>query len=106
MAGWIPRCFKTGLCVSNKTPTHLLELSHIFQSYNLLFFLLTYITPMLGMALCYYQMGHHLWKGDKTILQLVMIPQAAMAKSRTDKKRVSIIISTILKYNFDLLYRL
>ena len=53
------------------------------------YFLLTYLLPCLGMGCCYLQIGLHLYRGDKTILQLVMIPPAAMAKSRKDKKRVS-----------------
>ena len=45
--------------------------------------------PTVGMGLCYAQMGLHLYRGDKTILQLVLIPPAALHKSRKDKKRVS-----------------
>ena len=94
MAWWVPRCFHIWLHVSIlylNLNLYLINFKRIiFLRYNLLFFLLTYLIPMIGMGICYYQMGYHLWKGDKTILQLVMIPQAAMAKSRTDKKRVSV----------------
>ena len=56
--------------------------------YNLAFFLVTYLLPSLGMALCFSQMGHHLKKGQKSILQLVMVPQVSVYKSRKDKQRV------------------
>ena len=56
--------------------------------YNTVFFVLTYLIPMSGMLICYLQMGCHLWKGDKTILQLVLIPSAAVAKTRAEKKKV------------------
>ena len=55
--------------------------------YNIVFFLLTYLLPMLGMGLCYAQMGLHLWRGDKSAISL-LVPQAALTKSRNDKKRV------------------
>ena len=55
--------------------------------YNIVFFLLTYLLPMLGMGLCYVQMGLHLWRGDKSAISL-LVPQAALTKSRNDKKRV------------------
>ena len=57
--------------------------------YNLCFFLVTYLFPSIGMAICFSQMGHSLHKGSKSILQLVMIPPAAMYKSRKDKRRVT-----------------
>ena len=56
--------------------------------YNIVFFLLTYLLPMLGMGFCYVQMGLHLWRGDKSTITL-LVPQAALTKSRNDKKRVS-----------------
>ena len=62
--------------------------------YNLCFFLATYVFPTVGMGVCYAQMGLHLYRGDKTILQLVLIPPAALHKSRKDKKRVSHVIFT------------
>ena len=57
--------------------------------YNLCFFLVTYLFPSIGMAVCFSQMGHSLHKGSKSILQLVLIPPAAMYKSRKDKRRVT-----------------
>ena len=57
--------------------------------YNLGFFLVTYLFPSIGMAFCFSQMGHSLHKGSKSILQLVLIPPAAMYKSRKDKRRVT-----------------
>ena len=57
-------------------------------SYNLVFFLVTYLLPMVGMILCYLQMGLHLWQGDRETIGSV--PQhPAMVKSRQNKKRVS-----------------
>ena len=38
-------------------------------SYNILFFFLTYVLPMLGMAVCYTQMGRNLWTGNTLICQ-------------------------------------
>ena len=56
-------------------------------SYNLVFFLVTYLLPMVGMILCYLQMGLHLWQGDRETIGSV--PQhPAMVKSRQNKKRV------------------
>ena len=56
--------------------------------YNLVFFLVTYLLPMVGMILCYLQMGLHLWQGDRETIGSV--PQhPAMVKSRQNKKRVS-----------------
>ena len=56
-------------------------------SYNILFFFLTYVLPMLGMGVCYTQMGRNLWTGDKSALSL-LVPQAALTKSRSDKKKI------------------
>ena len=55
--------------------------------YNILFFLLTYVLPMIGMGVCYIQMGRRLWNGDKSALAL-LVPQAALTKSRNDKKKI------------------
>ena len=66
-----------------------LSLSHSLDifSYNILFFFLTYVLPMLGMAVCYTQMGRNLWTHGKSTLSLLM-PQAALTKSRNDKKKI------------------
>ena len=48
------------------------------------------------MGLCYAQMGLHLYRGDKTILQLVLIPPAALNKSRQDKKRIVIMFAVVI----------
>ena len=72
--------------------------------YNIVFFTLTYLVPMLGMMLCYLQVGQHLWRGDKTILRLVMIPPAAMVKRRTDKRRVW--LSHVLNTNYEIIVQI
>ena len=59
---------------------------------------------MLGMMLCYLQVGQHLWRGDKTILRLVMIPPAAMVKRRIDKRRVQ--LSDVLNINNDNIFQI
>ena len=64
--------------------------------YNLCFFLATYVLPTIGMGLCYAQMGLHLYRGDKTILQLVLIPPAALNKSRKDKKRIVTMFAVVV----------
>ena len=48
------------------------------------------------MGLCYAQMGLHLYRGDKTILQLVLIPPAALHKSRKDKKRIVTMFAVVV----------
>ena len=47
---------------------------------------MTYLLPMVGMILCYLQMGVHLWRGDT---ETMATPHPAMVKSRQNKKRVS-----------------
>ena len=94
LAGRLPRHLHLGLQASANNhfllaAMLLCRLNCFYFSYNIGFFLLTYLLPCLGMGCCYLQIGLHLYRGDKTILQLVMIPPAAMAKSRKDKKRVS-----------------
>ena len=61
--------------------------STVFR-YNLVFFLVTYLLPMVGMILCYLQMGVHLWRGDTETMSTIP-PHPAMVKSRQNKKRVS-----------------
>ena len=58
-------------------------LSLFFVSYNLIYFLLTYLMPLLVMGLCYLQMGRKLWR-EKTIGG----DTPSMAKSRKSKQRV------------------
>ena len=55
--------------------------------YNILFFFLTYVLPMIVMGVCYIQMGRHLWYGDKSALRL-LVPQAALTKAKNDKKKI------------------
>ena len=57
--------------------------------YNLVFFLVTYLLPMVGMVLCYMQMGVHLWRGDRETMGTIL-PHPAMVKSRQNKKRVCV----------------
>ena len=67
--------------------------SYTFQThcrYNILLFLVTYLLPMVGMMLCYLQMGFHLWHGDQDTNISNMTSHPAIVKSRQNKKRVSI----------------
>ena len=78
---------------------------YLLFRYNIVFFFLTYVMPIIGMGVCYTQMGRHLWYGDKCALSLLMsqvlpanvlqiskllifIFQAALVKSRNDKKKI------------------
>ena len=58
-----------------------------FYRYNVVFFFVTYLLPMVGMVLCYLQMGVHLWQGDKENMGTIL-PHPAMVKSTHNKKRV------------------
>ena len=44
----------------------------LYCRYNIVFFFLTYVMPIIGMGVCYIQMGRHLWHGDKSALTLLM----------------------------------
>ena len=57
----------------------------MFSSYNLIYFILTYLIPLMVMGLCYLQMGRKLW-GEKTIGE----DTPSMAKSRKTKQKVTI----------------
>ena len=70
-----------------------------------MFFLLTYLLPMIGMGLCYVQMGHHLWRGDKSTIT-ILVPQAALTKSRKDKKRVSWLVILFHKFLNEILFQI
>ena len=59
----------------------MLSLFHL--SYNLIYFLLTYLIPLLVIGLCYLQMGRKLWR-KKTIGE----DTPSMAKSRKTKQKV------------------
>ena len=52
----------------------------LYSSYNLIYFILTYLIPLVVMGLCYLQMGRKLW-GEKTIGE----DTPSMAKSRKTK---------------------
>ena len=56
--------------------------------YNIVLFLVTYLLPMVGMMLCYLQMGVHLWQGDASTDISNMTSHPAIIKSRQNKKRV------------------
>ena len=58
-------------------------LSLFYVSYNLIYFLLTYLMPLVVMGLCYLQMGRKLWR-EKTIGE----DTPSMAKSRKTKQKV------------------
>ena len=66
--------------------------SFIFR-FNLIFFVLTYILPMVGMAVCYGQMGVHLWRGAREIHIKTIMPHTASIKQRKRKKRVRVSLS-------------
>ena len=53
------------------------------SSYNLIYFILTYLIPLVVMGLCYLQMGRKLW-GEKTIGE----DTPSLAKSRKTKQKV------------------
>ena len=55
--------------------------------YNIVFFLVTYLLPMLGMVICYLQMGVNLWRTDSNIA-MTASAHPALIKSRQNKKRV------------------
>ena len=52
-----------------------------------MFFLVTYLLPMLGMVICYLQMGVNLWRTDSNIA-MTASAHPALIKSRQNKKRV------------------
>ena len=59
----------------------------VLARYNILLFVLTYVLPMLGMAVCYVQMARHLC--TKSALSLMAGQgQAALARSRRDKMKI------------------
>ena len=39
---------------------------------NVVFFLVTYLFPMLGMVTCYLKMGLHLWQGDRETMGAIL----------------------------------
>ena len=65
----------------------ILDNQPIFR-FNVTFFILTYILPMVGMAICYGQMGMHLWTGDKEMTIKTIMPHTASIKHSRSKKRV------------------
>ena len=60
----------------------------MYCRYNIVLFLVTYLLPMVGMMLCYLQMGVHLWQGDASTDISNMTSHPAIIKSRQNKKRV------------------
>ena len=56
---------------------------------------------MVGLVLCYLQMGLHLWRGDKEAMaDAPMHP--AMARSRANKKRVNLWKKLDYEYEYEL----
>ena len=53
-----------------------------------MFFLVTYLMPMMGMMVCYLQMGINLWRADASTDTSNITAHPAMTKSRQNKKRV------------------
>jgi hypothetical protein len=41
-----------------------LHINYFCFSYNVIFFLATYLLPMVGMGACYLEMGRNLWGGE------------------------------------------
>ena len=67
--------------------------------YNIVFFLLTYLLPMIVMAACYSQMGHFLSKYDRERQSRMMISSAASTRIRKNKKKVrSAVHCSLLEY--------
>ena len=60
---------------------------HIF-SYNLVYFILTYLIPLVVMGLCYLQMGMRLWGS-----QVIGEETPNIKKSRKRKQKVQIVQS-------------
>ena len=77
------------------------------ERYNIVFFLVTYLMPMLGMMVCYLQvtnqphiklsptaslilfkMGINLWRSDASTDTSNITSHPALTKSRQNKKRV------------------
>ena len=68
----------------------LLTVQQLKCRYNIVLFLVTYLLPMVGMMLCYLQMGFHLWHGDTSTTISSMTAHPALIKSRQNKKRVRV----------------
>ena len=57
----------------------------LFFSYNLIYFILTYLIPLMVMGLCYLQMGRRLWSR-----QVIGEETPSVEKSRKNKQKVFI----------------
>ena len=57
--------------------------------YNIVFFLLTYLLPMVVMAACYSQMGYFLSKYERERQTRMIISTSASTRIRKNKKKVN-----------------
>ena len=57
--------------------------------YNIVFFLLTYLLPMVVMAACYSQMGYFLSKYERERQTRMIISTSASTRIRKNKKKVT-----------------
>ena len=57
----------------------------IVFSYNLIYFIMTYLIPLLVMLLCYLQMGRKLWSR-----QVIGEETPSVRRSRKTKQKVSV----------------
>ena len=57
-------------------------------AYNIVFFLLTYLLPMVVMAACYGQMGYFLSKYERERQSRMIISSTATTRIRKNKKKV------------------
>ena len=59
-------------------------------SYNIIFFLMTYVVPMLLMGVCYSRMGKHLWGSE-----IVGEETPALLKNYQNKKKVTQLLNSV-----------
>ena len=83
-----PRCNTIYFAFIAISTIHLDSDNIYIGRYNIVFFLVTYLMPMLGMMVCYLQMGINLWRADASTDTSNITAHPAMTKSRQNKKRV------------------
>ena len=67
--------------------------------YNIVFFLLTYLLPMIVMAACYSQMGYFLSKYERERQTRMIISSTANTRIRKNKKKVCDALTGVLTTN-------
>ncbi|XP_023336238.1 tachykinin-like peptides receptor 86C [Eurytemora carolleeae] len=87
------RCGKNYICVPIWPSTESIDASQYDHVYNILFSVITYLTPMIGMGICYKQIWKNLWGGE-CIGEIMVHP--AVLKSRQNKKRVVIMFAVVI----------